>query len=142
MIKTKISKILVPLDGSKNSFTGLDKAIYIARQCGSTITGLNVISIYPQHLGDLVSPLRVRLYQDAEKFMEKAKFISAQNGVVFHHKIIYGDPKLDILNITKQNKFDLIIIGSRGLGGIKEALLGSVSNFIVHKSHVPVLVVK
>lgn len=142
MIKTKISKILVPLDGSKNSFTGLDKAIYIARQCGSTITSLNVISIYPQHLGDLVSPLRVRLYQDAEKFMEKAKVISAQNGIVFRHKIIYGDPKSDIIDFVKQNKFDLIVIGSRGLGGIKEAFLGSVSNAIVHKSHVPVLVVK
>ena len=138
----KISKILVPLDGSMNSFMGLDKAIYIARQCGATITGLNVISIYPQHLGDLVSPLRVRLYQDAEKFMERAKVLSAQNGIVFSHKIIYGDPKSDIVNFVKQNKDDLIVMGSRGLGGVKEAFLGSVSNVIIHKSHVPVLVVK
>jgi nucleotide-binding universal stress UspA family protein len=42
----------------------------------------------------------------------------------------------------KQNKFDLVVIGSRGMGGIKEAFLGSVSNAIVHKSHVSVLVVK
>jgi nucleotide-binding universal stress UspA family protein len=142
MIKMKISKILVPLDGSKISFKGLDKAIYIARQCGATITGLHVISIYPQHLSDLVSPLRVRLYEDAIKFMEKAKFISAQNGIVFRHKILYGDPKSDIIDFAKQNKLDLLVIGSRGLGGIKEAFLGSVSNAVARKSHVPVLVVK
>jgi len=142
MIKTKISKILVPLDGSKTSFKGLDKAIYLARQCGATITGLYVVSIYPQHLGDLITPLKAKLIEDAEKFMGKAKVISAQNGIVFRHKIVYGDPKSDIIDFVKQNKFDLVVIGSRGLGGIKEAFLGSVSNAVVHKSHVPVLVVK
>ena len=142
MIHKKISKILVPLDGSTNSFIGLDKAIYIARQCGATITGIHVVSIYPQHLGDLVTPLKAKLIQDAVKFMEKAKVVCAQNGIVFHHKILYGEAKLEIVDFAKQNKFDLIIVGSRGLGGVKEALLGSISNAIVHKSHVPVLVVK
>lgn len=142
MIKTKIAKILVPLDGSKTSFNGLDTAIFLARQCGAIITGLHVVSIYPQHLGDLVTPLKAKLVKDAEKFMEQAKVKSAQNGIVFRHKIVYGDPQSDVINFVKQNKFDLIVIGSRGLGGIKEAFLGSVSNAIVHKSHVPVLVVK
>ena len=142
MIKWKISKILVPLDGSKASFKGLDEAIFLARQCGATITGLHVISIYPQHLGDLVSPLRVRLYKDAAKLMEKSKVISAQNGIVFHHKIVYGDTSSEIIAFVKQSKFDLIVMGSRGLGGMKEAFLGSVSNSVLHKSHVPVLIVK
>jgi len=142
LIRMKISKILVPLDGSKTSFKGLDKAIYIARQCGATITGLHVISIYPQHLGDLVSPLRSRLYEDAAKFMDEAKVESAQNGIVFHHKIVYGDTASGIIDYVKQTKFDLIVMGSRGLGGLKEALLGSISNAVVHKSNIPVLIVK
>ncbi len=142
MIKRKISKILVPLDGSKASLKGLNKAIYLARQCGATITGVHVISIYPQHLGDLVSPLKVKLLEDAAKFMEKSKVICAQNGIVFHQRIIYGEAKSDLINFIKHNKFDLVVIGSRGLSGVKETLLGSVSNAIVHKSHLPVLVVK
>ncbi|HSA76460.1 MAG TPA: universal stress protein, partial [Nitrosarchaeum sp.] len=40
-----IKKILVPIDGSKNSMRGLDEAIYLARQCHATITGLYVIPI-------------------------------------------------------------------------------------------------
>ena len=142
MIKVKISKILVPLDGSRTSFKGLDKAIYIARQCGATITGIHIISIYPQHLGDLMSPLRVRLYADAEKFIEKAKITSAQNGIVFQNKIVYGDTTSDIIDFVNKNKFDLIVMGSRGLGGLKEAFLGSVSNAVVHKSKIPILIVK
>ena len=38
----KIKKILVPIDGSKNSMRGLDNAIYLARQCKATITGIYV----------------------------------------------------------------------------------------------------
>jgi nucleotide-binding universal stress UspA family protein len=142
MIKRKISKILVPLDGSKTSFKGLDEAIFLARQCGGTLTGLHIVSIYPQHLGDLVSPLRVKLYEHAQTFMEKAKLISAQDGIAFYHKIVYGDATTEIIEFVKQNKFDLIVMGSRGLGGIKEAFLGSISNAVMHKSHVPVLIVK
>jgi nucleotide-binding universal stress UspA family protein len=112
MIKTKIAKILVLLDGSKHSFNGLDTAIFLARQCGTIITGLHVVSIYPQHLGDLVTPLKAKLIGDAEKFMEQAKVKSAQNGIVFRHKIIYGDPKSDIIDFIKQNKYDLVVIGS------------------------------
>ena len=142
MIKTKISKILVPLDGSEMSLKGLDNAIYFARQRNATITGLHIVSIYPQNLGEIITPLKVKLIKDAEKFMEKAKLTSAKNGIVFRYSIGYGDPKSEIINFAKQNKFDLLVMGSRGLGGIKEAFLGSVSNAVVHKSHVPVLVVK
>ena len=41
----KIKKILVPLDGSKNSMRGLDEGIYLARQCQATITGLYVVPL-------------------------------------------------------------------------------------------------
>lgn len=37
MLKVRIKKILVPIDGSKNSFKGLNQAIYLARQCGATV---------------------------------------------------------------------------------------------------------
>lgn len=45
MCALNIKKILVPLDGSKNSFRGLDEAIYLARQCHAIITGLYVVTL-------------------------------------------------------------------------------------------------
>lgn len=142
MIKQKIKKILVALDGSKNSFKGLDEAIYIARQCGATITGFHVVSVYDWGYGDILDPLKGRLFEQAEKYMVEAKTISAQNGIVFNKKIIYGDATSDIPSFAREKKFDLVVIGSRGLGRAKEVLLGSVAYAIVHKSKVPVLVVK
>ena len=142
MIKKKIKKILVPLDGSKNSFRGLDEAIYIARQCQATITGLYIIPIYPRNLMDALMPYQIHLTKEAKKYMNTAKTRSAQKGIMFKSKIIWGSPISEIPNFAKSKKFDLIVIGSRGHGGVKEAFLGSVATGIVHKSKVPVMVVK
>ena len=142
MLKTKIKKILVPLDGSNFSFKALSEAIYLARQCEGTITGLYVVPFYPRNLGDLIGPIRAKLYGDAKKIMNKAELLCAQNGIVFKRKISYGDAKSEILDFAKNFRFDIIVIGSRGRAPVKELLLGSVSNAVAHKSNVPVLVVK
>jgi len=141
MIKP-IKKILVPMDGSKSSFKVLNEAIYIARQCGSTITGLCVIPLYTINLGRLLTSLKNRSIKEAKKFMSEAKMISAQNGIVFNGKIIYGNEVWEITEFASYKKFDLVVIGSRGIGPIKEMFLGSVANGVVHKSKIPVLVVK
>ena len=142
MIRSKIKKILVPLDGSKNSLRGLDEAIYLARQCQAVITGLYVVPIYPRNLAAALMPYQIHLTKDAKQFMEKAKKRAAQNGILFKSIIEIGSPTSEIDYLAKTKKFDLIVIGSRGQSGVKEAFLGSVANNIVHKSKVPVLVVK
>ena len=142
MIRKKIKKILIPLDGSKNSQRGLDEAIYIARQCQATLTGLYVIPIYPRNLLDAIMPYQIYFTKEAKKIMKDAKKRAAQNGIVFRSKIVWGSPIAEIFDLTKNKKFDLIVIGSRGHGRVKEAFLGSVASGIVHKSKIPVLVVK
>ncbi len=142
MIRKKIKKILVPLDGSKNSMRGLDEAIYIARQCQATVTGIYIIPIYPRNLADAIMPYQIHLTKEAKKYMSTAKTRAAQKGILFKSKIVYGSPSSEIIDLAKDKKFDLIVIGSRGHGGIKEVFLGSVASAVVHKSKVPVLVVK
>jgi len=142
MIRKKIKKILVPLDGSKNSLRGLDEAIYLARQCQATITGLYIIPIYPRNLADAIMPFQIHLNKEAKKFMDNAKKRSAQKGIDFKSKVIFGSPTVEIEELSKKGKFDIIVIGTRGQSGLKEVFLGSVANAIVHKSKIPVLVVK
>ncbi len=142
MIRRKIKKILVPIDGSKNSLKGLNEAIYLARQCGATLTGFHVVPIYPVRFGDILGPFKKEAFKQARKFLAEAKTISAQNGIVFNEKIVYGEAKLDIVDFAHSKKFDLVVIGSRGFGPVKEMFLGSVANYVVHKSKIPVLIVK
>lgn len=130
------------MDGSDKSFKALDEAIYLARQCNGTITGLCVIPIYTVNLGKLLTSLKNQSQKEAKKFLAEAKKQCAQNGIVFSEKIIYGNQSWEITEFASYKKFDLIVIGSRGLSRTKEAFLGSVANNIVHKSKIPVLVVK
>ncbi len=74
--------------------------------------------------------------------MANAKKRAAQKGILFKSKIIWGNPTCEIHEMAKSKKFDLIVIGARGMGSVKEFFLGSVSNAIVHKSKIPVMVVK
>ena len=140
----KISRILVPLDGSKNSLKGLDLAVYLARQCGATVTGLYVIPFYMPISGPRVwGPYRKEALSQMHKFMYDAKVRCAKKGVEFTEKIIDGDvTATDISNFASKKRFDVIVISSRGLGPVKGMFLGSVTYSVLHRSRVPVLVAK
>ena len=142
MIRKNIKKILVPMDGSKNSMRGLDEAIYLARQCHATITGLFVIPLSKPITNSQLSNLEKYLLNNASKFMLKAKTRAAQNGILFDDSITYGDEGPKIINYANNKPYDIIVIGSRGQSGLKEIFLGSTSNYVLHKSKIPVLIVK
>ena len=143
MIKKKISKILVPLDGSKNSIRGLETAITLARSCGATITGF--YSIYAPSHSEFkgVGSVEKSFNKEVKKFMEEAKTLAAQNGIVFKDKIARGEIGYNIIKATHgKTKFDMIVMGSRGRSNTKEIFFGSVSNYVIHTSKIPVLIVK
>jgi len=141
-MKTKIKKILVPLDGSSNSFRGLDVAIHMARQCHATITGLYVLGMVKPGTNDQITPLEKILLEHAQKIMKKAKLKAAQKGILFFDRVSYEDVGKRIVYVAEKKKFNLIVIGSRGRGAAKEIFLGSTSNYVLHKSRKPVLIVK
>ncbi|SMH71193.1 universal stress protein [Candidatus Nitrosotalea okcheonensis] len=143
-MRKKISRILVPLDGSKNSLKGLDFAIYLARQCGATITGLYVLSFYIADSGPRIfGPYKKDLLQNAKNFIYDAKVRSAKEGVDLKEKIIEGDVVFqDIVKYANSGKCDIMVMSSRGFGPAKGWFLGSVTYSALHKSKIPVLVVK
>jgi len=143
VINKKISKILVPLDGSKNSIRGLEMAITLARNCGATITG--IYSIYSQSRSEFrgVGSVDKSLNVEIKKFMNEAKTLAAQNGIVFTDKIASGEIGYNIIKAAHGTpKFDIIVMGSRGRSNTKEMFFGSVSNYVIHTSKIPVVIVK
>ena len=144
MISTKIKKILVPLDGSKNSLKALDMAIALARRCDAIIVGICVI--YAPSRTEFGRGMAVEKgsYDEVKKFMNAAKTTAAQSGIVFDEKISYGDVGYNIVKFAhnKKNKIDMIVIASRGRGAVKEMFFGSVTHHVLHASNLPVLVVK
>jgi len=143
VIKKKILKILVPLDGSKNSIRGLETAITLARSCGATITGIYSIYAPPHSEFRGVGSVEKSLNVQVKKFMEEAKNLAAKNGIVFNEKIARGEIGYNIIKLAHgKGNFDMIVIGSRGRSSTKEMFFGSVSNYVIHTSKIPVVVVK
>lgn len=143
MIKKKISKILVPLDGSQNSQRGLEWAITLARNCNATITGVYAINAPPHSEFRGVGTVEKSLNNEIKKILKNAKTLAAQNGIVFKEKILRGDIGYNIIKFAQgKDKFDMIVIGSRGRSSTKEMFFGSTSNYVIHTSKIPVVVVK
>jgi nucleotide-binding universal stress UspA family protein len=74
--------------------------------------------------------------------LDTAKKQVTTNSIKFKKEIVFGHEAKEIIDFAQKNKFDLIVIGARGRGKIKQMLLGSVSNSIVQNSKVPVLVIR
>ena len=135
-------KILVPVDGSKNSMCGLNEAISIAKASNAEITGFYVFHLpfiagikYTQKMRKDADEKAVRALGPAMQACEKA-------GAKFKYKVGGGKTGTQIVDFAKKNKYDMIVIGAHGLSEAKEKFFGSVSNHVMHESTIPVLVVK
>ena len=123
-----IKKILVPVDGSVNGCKAVDEAIELAGKCKAKIDFVYVASEINK---DIPSRLVFdRIWEKLPVDIETEKHV--ETGAI---------PKA-ILKVASAENSDMIIMGSRGLGLIKGAVLGSVSQKVIEESKIPVMVVK
>ena len=144
MAKDTIKRILVALDGSPNSTRALEMALKIAAPTDATVSGLISVMVRPR--GEII-PGRVADEKEraaADDVMKKAAEAAAKRGVKFVPKMLTGNTGYNIIKAahSKSEPCDILVLGSRGHGSIKQAFFGSTSNHVVHSAKVPVLVVK
>ncbi len=137
-----IKNILVPIDGSKNSYRGLDKAILIAKGDSTTITAIYVYHLPWQAGIKFTKNMKKESNAKATRAIGIAKGLVEKNGIPFKWKTTSGNTGNAIVNTAKGIRADMIVIGARGIGAAKEKFLGSTSNHVIHKAKMPVLVVK
>ena len=141
MVTKKIDKFLVPLDGSKNSLRGLKFALDLARQSGASIIGLNVYS-FPTFVKTSVDLINKKK-DHSKKIIDQSDKLSKKAKVSFSGLIRTGENiGKSIVAIAQSHKVDMIIIGSRGPDPEGGLFLGSVANYVIHKSKVPVTIIK
>ncbi len=130
---------MVALDVSATTNKILDKAISLAKYSDAKITGIYVIGIQPTLTTGEINPSEGK---KAEKILSSLKKYCEKKGIQFAFKIPYGKPSSEIAKFAQKGKADLVVIGSKGIGGFKGKVLGSVANSILQESKVSVFLVK
>lgn len=145
-------KILVAIDGSEISKKVIETASVVGKENGAEVILLHVgeeinLYLYPYARGQLLSAQYNQEYNEtvrkqAEELLQIAKEKIQANGINASDVYACGNPAQTIIEYTKENSIDLIIIGNRGLGPFKEMMLGSVSHKVSQLASCPVLIVK
>lgn len=159
MVEALFQKILVPLDGSEHSIEALEGAGQIAEKFSGKITLVHVYSVSvqpvmmpePSTSGSLGMPILTgaevtkmieaaqnvgnRILDDGERRIKSDK-------VEVKKMLVEGHAVQEIVRIANEGNYDLIVLGARGISHMREILLGSVTDGVIHHVHCPVLVIK
>lgn len=139
------SKILVPVDGSDNSLRALDAALLLSEKIGSEVTAIHVMEDIPVlHIQSekLLRKLIEDFKKESQLILSRSSDIAAKKGISLNTKLLQGNAGSTILDFCENGKFDVIVMGSRGMGKFKELVLGSVSSKVVHHASCPVMIIR
>ncbi|WP_068619864.1 universal stress protein [Paenibacillus tuaregi] len=138
--------IIVAIDKAEITNKLLDAAVEIARNKQTRVT---LVNVSPEYVSNGMTYIPENFLEEVLNEMEKASLGLLQQaksklesaGINAETVHLKGDPAHEILNYARDTEQQLIIIGSRGLRGIKEMMLGSVSHKVSQLSSCPVLIV-
>jgi nucleotide-binding universal stress UspA family protein len=138
------TKILLATDGSRDAELARTTAVDLANSTDSEVHVVTVAPGYPSY--DIRNPAVVeQLRKQAEDILnEQVEKIEQSGGKVAekHLRIAERYRAQQIVQVAEEIGAGLIIMGSRGLGGVRRALIGSVSDSVVRHAHCPVMVVR
>jgi nucleotide-binding universal stress UspA family protein len=150
-----LGKVLLAYDGSKEASAAARVAAELSNATGSELHLLYVVASepYPPSF-DYVSyeeaevreAREANLERDEERarsFVEgKARRMEREGAKVSEALLSFGRPGHEIVELAEELDAGLVVVGSRGRGGLKRTLMGSVSDSVVRHAHCPVLVVR
>lgn len=140
-------KILLPVDGSENSMRAIEHTLNIAKKHSEakvTLLTVACIPLFRTYDYNLVSleDLHKKCISSWRPVLEEAQKMFVDAGLEVEDIIISGDPADVIIQYVEENQMDRLVMGSRGLGGFKGLILGSVAYKVLSKVSIPVTIIK
>jgi nucleotide-binding universal stress UspA family protein len=142
-------RILLATDGSGEAALAAQAAVDLANKTNSDI---HVVHVWRLDYGDpsfvvagpeYMQQVQENLEQEARKLLDAEVLrVKAAGGSVAQTHLRTGKPDQEIVDLAEEIGTGLILMGSRGLGGIRRVLMGSISDSVVRHAHCPVLVVR
>lgn len=132
-------RILVPTDGSETADAAMAEAIDLAAEHGAEVHVLYVVNTryYDTSIESAVDPLR----EEGQRHLDRLADAAAEAGVPVTTAVEVGRPARTILEYVDDHGVDLVVMGTRGRGGLRRRVLGSVTEHVVSHADVPVQVV-
>jgi nucleotide-binding universal stress UspA family protein len=137
------SKILHANDGSEHAFHALAIALALAKQNNSDFHMVSVEEI--DYMPEFIEEVREETGTAARRFhkvVQRARSMAEESHVKLHTHVIAGHPVRVIVELAKELKVELLVIGATGHSAVYERLIGSRADRIIQLAHCPVLVVK
>ena len=138
-----LSNILHANDGSEHAFRAFAMALAMAKQNNSDLHMVSVEEI--DYMPDFIEEVREETGTAARRFhkvVQRARSMAEESHVKLHTHVIAGHPVRVIVELAKELKVDLLVVGATGHSVVYERLIGSRADRIVQLAHCPVLVVK
>ncbi|CAN5733489.1 universal stress protein [soil metagenome] len=143
------TKILLATDGSKEARLATQAAAELSRDTGSEVHVAYVLpsptELRGHHLysEEVMQSVLEQGEGEARSFLEEqARQIGTSGGKLAETHLRAGEPDKEILKLSEELGVGTIVIGSRGLGAVRRALMGGVSESVIRHAHCPVLVVR
>ena len=149
-----MKKILLAVDGSKESTRAAAKAAEIAEATKAKVSIITVLEtgdiklreveayIPEKTIEELRESNKEELKEKGNKFINEATQYFEDRNIKPKKVIKVGDPADEICNYAEQEDFDMIVLADKGMGGVKRFFLGSISSKVVRHANKSVLVVK
>ena len=136
-------RIVLATDGSKDSLAAAAYLKELPLPPSTTVRIIAAVSLPPLALHVASAPeLKRSVIDRAQQVVDDARTALAPRGFAIETDVVMGDPRAEIVRQAEEWKADLVVLGARGLGGVKRFLLGSVSDAVARHARCPVLVVK
>lgn len=137
------NKILLAADGSKNSIRATEEAIKIASLNANATVTVVLVADYAQAKTDVLhSESSIELDLKRRNKLVPVEELLKKEDINYQVEVLRGEPGPTIVEFANKQKYELLVIGSRGLNSLQEMVLGSVSHKVVKRADCPVLIVK
>lgn len=141
--------IIVPVDGSKISYSAVKKAAEIAKVFNSKLSLISLIAEDPFTNADfyyssaIMRDYFAQAHENAKKTLKEARLIAEEFSVIAETEIVEAPVNAkSIAQTATEKQVDLIVMGSHGRKGFRKVLLGSFAQDVLSNTHLPVLIIK
>jgi nucleotide-binding universal stress UspA family protein len=143
------AKVLLAIDGSEEAGLAAQAATELSKETGSEVHMTFVLPRPEALIGHHTYSAEVResvleqARSEARTFLDgRAEQLRAEGAKVAQAHLRVGEPDKEIIRLSEEIGATMIVMGSRGLGAVSRALMGSVSDSVVKHAHCPVLVMR